>query len=182
MAHANIRVATIPILASTAVMACAGRGPRYETPEDAAFASYRAAIDSATGARDTVVPVLYGNIPADSRQLEAPLQRDLSPWARTVRLFRDSSYCASAIIPLESLSAYREVYDVRALDPDRVLSHLRADRDTTPELLRFLARGRPYRVEHEWCRHWNCSRGAGAVVAGKGRSFRALGLYYTRIE
>ena len=160
---------------------CGSRAGGYGSPEAAAFATYRRLVDSVDRVERPAVAVLYVNVPPDGRELGRSIERDLHPWARRVRLFRDTSFYASSIIPEDSLLAFGDVIDIRLLPASFVATEL-ALNHAEERTLRLARAGTTYRVDHQWCRQWNCSAGAQVVVGREHGRYRGLGVLLVRIE
>ena len=150
--------------------ACDGLRRGYASPEAAALTTYLRLIGSyARAGRDSSLHQLnwiYVNVPPSQRLQERQLARALIPWAKNLKLLRDTSLFARASVPEESLAVYRAVFDVRPVD-----AHTR---------LMFAHSGRffgahAYMVFIEACRGWPCHDGMVVEVAHSLFGYRTVG-------
>ena len=134
----------------------------FRTPEAAAFDAYFRDV-TLRGVDRRLFPLerLYLNIPPDARSLEVPLSRDLRRWARALVLFRDTGLYASSLVPADSLSVYKGVFDIRPSRGAPLSGDLRHD-DVS------------YVLGEESCRTWPCHGGGNVAVT------RFVGRYRAR--
>jgi hypothetical protein len=166
----SVSRASLALVAILLFASCHRPAERFRTPIAAALTVLWNRTE------DSPPPQLALNVPPSTALDLSSLQADVAGWQSRLTLFQDTSGCAQAIVPEDSLRALKRVYDVRALtlvEWQAVVARFFSEHhgaptpaDTSPTI-----HGMVFRVAYQWCRGWPCNGWAWVEVRSTRRGY-----------